>query len=209
MAIKNSTFADFAKSEVKTLTVAMGLQSEAENAATKAEKGWHKFVAMLDKRGISFEYLRSPIGGLGPIDGRHIDIRNFITMDLLLPVNAEDPQAILDFVSDDEAKGKQERKFTVYYKGEMQEVNKTKQQWQSWIKDLATNLYKKIKRAEPKKTGAKKATSDQFTLLAKDIASALKRIKKLDPEKDESIASLDIPSIMLGLQTAQDHLTQK
>ncbi len=209
MSIKNSTFADFAKNEIKVLSVAMGLQSDAEAAATKAEKGWHKFVAMLDKRGISFEYLRSPIGGLGPIDGRHVDIRNFVTMNLLLPVSAEEPQAILDFVTDDEAKGKQERKFTVYYKGEMQSVNKTKQQWQSWIKDLATNLYKKIKRAEPKKTGAKKATSDQFTLLAKDIASALKRIKKLDPENDQSIVDLDIVSITLGLQTAQDHMIMK
>ncbi len=209
MSIKNSTFADFAKNEIKVLSVAMGLQSDAEIAATKAEKGWHKFVAMLDKRGISFEYLRSPIGGLGPIDGRHVDIRNFVTMNLLLPVSAEEPQAILDFVTDDEAKGKQERKFTVYYKGEMQSVNKTKQQWQSWIKDLATNLYKKIKRAEPKKTGAKKATSDQFTLLAKDIASALKRIKKLDPENDQSIVDLDIVSITLGLQTAQDHMIMK
>jgi len=209
MAIKNSTFADFETNEIDILTVAMGLQAKAESAATKAEKGWHKFIAMLEERGISIDYLRSPTGGLGPIDGRHIDIRNFVTMNLLLPVNAEDPQAILDFVTDEEKAGKAEREFTVVHNGKMQSVNKTKQKWQSWIKDLATNLYKKVKRAEPKKTGAKKATSDQFTLLAKDIASALKRIKKLDPEKDQSIVDLDIVSITLGLQTAQDHLTQK
>ena len=209
MAIKNSTFADFEKNEIKVLNVAMGLQSDADAAANAAEKGWHKFVAMLDKRGISIEYLRSPTGGLGPIDGRHIDIRNFLTMNLLLPVNAVDPQAILDFVTDEDKAGKAEREFTVVHDGKMQAVTKSKQHWQSWIKGLATNLYKKVKRAEPKKTGAKKTTSDQFTLLAKDIASALKRIKKLDPEKDQSIADLDIVSITLGLQTAQDHLNQK
>tara|TARA_R110002012_G_scaffold178936_1_gene344350 strand:+ start:54 stop:683 length:630 start_codon:yes stop_codon:yes gene_type:complete len=209
MSITNSTFADFAKNEIKVLSVAMGLQSDAEAAVTKAEKGWHKFVAMLDKRGISFEYLRSPTGGLGPIDGRHIDIRNFVTTNLLLPVNAEDPQAILDFVTDGDKAGKAECEFTVYHKGEMQSVNKTKQKWQSWIKDLATNLHKKIKRAEPKKTGAKKATSDTFTLLGQKIDAAIKHVKKLNPEKDESIADLDIVSILLGLETAKNHLTQK
>jgi len=209
MAIKNSLFADFEAIEIETLTKAMGLQTKLETATVKAEKGWHGFIDMLAKRGISFEYLRSPTSGLGPIDGRHVDIRNFITMNLLLPVYAENPQAILDFVTNDDVAGKAEAEFTIVHDGKMQPVTKKKQVWQAWIRDLSSNLYKKVKRHAAKKTGAKKATSDQFTLLAKDIESALKRIKKLDPEKDESIANLDIVSIQLGLETAKDHLIQK
>lgn len=209
MAIKNSTFADFENTEIKTVTSAYALQGKADAASDAALAAWEKVVAMLNKRGIKIDYLRNPNSGLGPIDGHHIDVRNFITKSLLLPISAEDPKGLLEFITDDEAKGKQEREFTVRFNGKMKAVKRTKQQWQSFVRDLPKNLYDKIKRAEPKKNGAKKATSDQFTLLAKDIASALKRIKKLDPEKDQSIADLDIVSITLGLQTAQDHMIQK
>ena len=209
MVIKNSTFADFEKNEIKTVKFAYTLQSEADIASDAALAAWEKVVAMLGKRGIKIDYLRNPNSGLGPIDGHHVDVRNFITKSLLLPISAEDPKGLLEFITDDDAQGKQEREFTVRFNGKMKAVKRTKRQWQSFVRDLPKNLYDKIKRAEPKKNGAKKATSDQFTLLAKDIASALKRIKKLDPEKDQSIANLDIVSITLGLQTAQDHLTQK
>tara|TARA_R100001510_G_scaffold1960_1_gene1554 strand:+ start:119 stop:748 length:630 start_codon:yes stop_codon:yes gene_type:complete len=209
MSIKNSTFADFENTEIKTVTSAYALQGKADAASDAALAAWEKVVAMLNKRGIKIDYLKNPTSGLGPIDGHHVDVRNFITKGLLLPINAEDPQGLLEFISDDEAKGKQEREFTVRFNGKMKAVKRTKQQWQSFVRDLPKNLHAKIKRAEPKENGASKRTNDTFTLLGKKIDAAITHVQKLNPEKDESIAGLDLVAIRLGLETAKNHLIQK
>jgi hypothetical protein len=180
MAIKNSTFADMSKAEVKVLTAAYELQFNADTASDAASTGWQKVVTILADRGIKTEYLKSPNGQMGAIDGDHVNVFNFVRDGMLLPINAADPQAILDFIHDDDFNGKAERAFTVMFKGKMTEVNRTKKAWQS-----------------------------QFTLLAKKIDAAIAHCKKLNPEKDESIADLDIVSILLGLETAKDHLIQK
>lgn len=209
MSITNSTFAELNQAEFNILNVAHNLQAKADTAMDKATSQWEKVVGVLNERGIKIDYLRSPTGNLGPIDGRHVDVYNFVRDVMLLPINAQDPQGILEFVSDAEKKGKAEGVFTVLYGGKMQECTRTKQAWQAFVRDLPKNLYNKVKRAEPKKTGANKTTSDQFTLLGAKIDAAIKHCKKLNPEKDQSIADLDIVSILLGLETAKNHLTQK
>jgi len=209
MSITNSTFAELNEAEFNILNVAHNLQAKADTAIDKAFSGWEKVVGVLSERGIKMDYLRSPTGNLGPIDGRHVDVYNFVRDVMLLPINAQDPQGILEFIRDEDKARKAEAVFTVLCNGKMQECTRTKQQWQSFVRDLPKNLYNKVKRAEPKKTGANKTTSDQFTLLGAKIDAAIKHCKKLNPEKDQSIADLDIVSILLGLETAKNHLTQK
>jgi len=209
MSITNSTFAELNEAEFNILNVAHNLQAKADMAMDRATSQWEKVVGVLNERGIKIDYLRSPTGNLGPIDGRHVDVYNFVRDVMLLPINAQDPQGILEFVSDADKKGKAEAVFTVLCNGKMQECTRTKQAWQAFVRDLPKNLYNKVKRAEPKKTGANKTTSDQFTLLGAKIDAAIKHCKKLNPEKDQSIADLDIVSILLGLETAKNHLTQK
>jgi len=209
MAIKNSTFADMSKAEAKVLTAAYELQFNADTASDAASTGWQKVVTILADRGIKTEYLKSPNGQMGAIDGDHVNVFNFVRDGMLLPINAADPQAILDFIHDDDFNGKAERAFTVMFKGKMTEVNRTKKAWQSWLQDLVKNLHSKVKRASDTEKRGTKAKSDQFTLLAKKIDAAIAHCKKLNPEKDESIADLDIVSILLGLETAKDHLIQK
>lgn len=209
MAIKNSTFADMSKAETKVLTDAYNLQFKADIASDAAATGWQKVVTILADRGIKTEYLKSPNGKMGAIDGDHVNVFNFVRDSMLLPINAADPQAILDFIRNDEFKGKAERAFTVMFKGKMVEVNRTKQAWQQWMQDLPKNLHAKLKRASDAEKRGTRAVSDQFTLLAKKIDAAITHCKKLNPEKDESIADLDIVSILLGLETAKDHLIQK
>jgi len=209
MAIKNSTFADVTKAELDVLTNAHGLQFKAETAIAKAEKGWQDVVNVLSERGIKIEYLKSPNGDLGPIDGYHIDVNNFVREHMLLPIHCTDPQGLLEFCRNDDFNGKAERAFTVLVNNKMKEVTRTKKTWQAFVRDLPKNLYAKVKRASDAEKRGPTAKSDQFTLLAKKIEAAIAHCKKLNPEKDESIADLDIVSILLGLETAKDHLIQK
>ena len=209
MAIKNSTYADVTQSELDTLSVAYGLEAKAAAAIGKAEKGWENVVKVLTERGIKLEYLKAPNGELGPIDGYHIDVNNFVREQMLLPIHAENPKGILEYCTNDQYAAKAERAFTILFEGKLQEITKTKQGWQQWCRGLTKNLYGKVKRAEAAEKRGPRAVSDQFTLLAKKIDAAIAACKKLNPEKDESIADLDVVSILLGLETAKDHLIQK
>ena len=155
MSITNSTFAELNQAEFNILNVAHNLQAKADTAMDKATSQWEKVVGVLNERGILLDYLRSPTGNLGPLDGRHVDVYNFVRDVMLLPINAQDPQGILEFVSDADKKGKAEAVFTVLCNGKMQECTRTKQAWQAFVRDLPKNLYNKVKRAEPKKNGAK------------------------------------------------------